>query len=290
MACFHPIEIGILRKSLYGRTRTRDTQKVPCGSCSGCRAEQARQWAVRILHECQMHDSGWFLTLTYDDKEIPEYGSLYPEDLAAFFKAVRRDYPTGSVRYYACGEYGDRTQRPHYHAVLFGVDFLDRVVMRESAGASVWRSPTLERYWTHGLSEFGTVSAKSAAYVAGYVRKKVTKKMNPDAYERVNADTGELVTVHPEFSRMSLRPAIGRTWIEKFWGDVYPRDFVVVDGFEAKPPRYYDKWMDENQPRIMMEVREKRIAESVELDDYTLAAKEAIHKAQLGLFSQRSTF
>lgn len=305
MACYHPVEVAVKRKALYGRARVRDKQKVPCGTCAGCRAEQARQWSVRIMHECQIRDHAWFLTLTYRDEEIPQYGSLYPEDLREFFKAVRRDYPAGQVRYYACGEYGDRTQRPHYHAVLFGVDFLDRVVLRNDGGSTVWRSSTLERYWPHGLSEFGSVTPASAAYVAGYVRKKVTKKMDPDAYERVDADTGELVQVEPEFSRMSLKPAIGRKWLEKYWQDVYPRDFVVVDGYEAKPPRYYDKVMDDHcdlslgpcfagacvvHQEVMMKVREKRIKEAVDLSDYTLMAQEKIHEAQLGLFKQRTTF
>jgi hypothetical protein len=239
------------------------------------------------MHESQLHQAAWFLTLTYSDERIPEHGSLNPSDLRNFFKAVRRDYPPGSVRYYACGEYGERTQRPHYHAVLFGADFLDKCAVPRASRDPVWRSPTLERYWPHGLSEFGNVSRASAAYVAGYVRKKVLKRQDPEAYTRVVPDTGELVELEPEFSRMSLRPAIGRRWIERYWQDVYPRDFVVQEGKEYKPPRYYDKWMDEHHPEVMMQVREKRITEALELSRYTLDAKEAIHEARVGLFSHR---
>ncbi len=289
MSCYHPVVVAIKRQPMYGSRKMKMEQTVPCGSCLGCRAEQARQWAVRLLHEMQMHESAWFLTLTYSDEEMPEHGSLYPEDLQGFFKAVRRDYPPEAVRYYACGEYGGRTQRPHYHAVLFGVDFLDKYVVRTDRGGDVWGSKTLERYWPHGLAEFGTVTAKSAAYVAGYVRKKIGKRAEPEAYTRVDEDTGELVELQPEFARMSLRPAIGLRWIEKYWQDVYPRDSVVIEGFEGKPPRYYDKWLEREHPKMAMEVRGQRIDAQQTLSDYTLAANEKIHEAQISLFSRRET-
>ncbi len=234
-----------------------------------------------------MHEHAWFLTLTYTDQELPDNGSLDPQHIRAFFKAMRRDAPAQTISYYACGEYGDRTQRPHYHAVLFGVDFLDRSIIRHSGGAPVWRSETLDSYWSHGLSEFGTVSAASAAYVAGYVRKKVNKRVYPDAYVRVDDETGELVDIEPEFARMSLKPAIGRRWIEKNWRDVYPRDSVVIDGFEGKPPRYYDKWLEAHDPEMAMVVRGQRIDAQEELSPYTRKAKEKIHEAQVSLFQGR---
>ena len=250
----------------------------------------------------ESHDSAWFLTLTYADERIPENGSLRPKDLQGFFKSLRRDYPKGQIRYYACGEYGEQTQRPHYHAVLFGADFLDKCPVPRASSSPVWRSPTLESHWTFGISEFGAVTPESAAYVAGYVRKKVSRKANPEAYVRLNPLTGELVDIIPEFSRMSLRPAVGRAWIEKYWRDVYPRDFVVVGGKEFKPPRYYDKAMEDPQSKCgnaaferswnerqhaLLEVRERRIEEAEELTRYTLESREINHKARVGLYENR---
>lgn len=260
-------------------------QTVPCGHCLGCRAEQGRQWAVRITHEAQMHESSWFVTLTYDDEHIPDNYSLHPPHLRKFFKDMRKGRPPGTFSYYACGEYGELTQRPHYHAVLFGPHLLDRVPHPDPTRHNVWISPTLEAVWPYGHSEIGTVTMASASYVAGYVRKKV----RPDGNERltIDASTGEIL--QPEFARMSRRPAIGKRWIEKYWPDVYPRDYVVVDGIEAKPPRYYDKFMDEHHPHIMAEVREKRYEEMEDLDKYTLAAKEKKHEARTQLFAQRTT-
>ena len=186
MACYHPVQVTIRRRAPPGYNRFAEAQVVPCGSCLGCRAEQARQWSVRILHEQVMHKDAWFLTMTYDDEQIPEFGSLRPKDLQGFFKAVRRDHKQGKISYYACGEYGERTERPHYHAVVFGVDFGDRWIHRVSGAHNVWRSNALENYWPHGSSEFGTLTPASAAYVAGYVRKKVRKKVAPDHYTRVD--------------------------------------------------------------------------------------------------------
>lgn len=239
------------------------------------------------MHETQMHSHAWFVTLTYSNEEIPEHGSLHPPHLSAFFKALRRDRPKGTVSYYACGEYGETTQRPHYHAVLYGVDFLDRTQLRSDRSGPVWRSKALESYWPHGLSEFSTVTPGSAAYVAGYVRKKVAQKVDPNHYTRVDPDSGELHELEKEFSRMSLKPAIGKRWIEKYWSEVYPADQVVVDGKTFRPPRYYDKWMDQHHPQIMFDVRLQRDAQGVSLEPEKLTAKEKIHQARVSLFQTR---
>lgn len=132
----------------------------------------------------------------------------------------------------------------------------------------------------------------SAAYVASYVQKKAFLQENPDLYLRVDPDTGELLEVEPEFARMSRNPAIGRRWIEKFWKDVYPRDYVVVDGVETKPPRYYDKWMElppekggsRERQAIMMEVRQNRWKEEWDDSQYKRKARAAIHEARLNLY------
>ena len=120
------------------------------------------------------------------------------------------------------------------------------------------------------------------------MQKKVSKRVFPEAYERYSPQTGEIVEVEQEFSRMSLRPAIGRTWIQRFWRDVYPRDYVVMDGREMRPPRYYDKWMEQEHPDVMMDVREKRIDQMTEVSDYEMNAREETHKSRVRLFENRS--
>ncbi len=231
MPCYHPISLALPRKN---DPLVTDQQTLPCGNCLGCRSEQARQWAVRMMHETHVHDSNLFVTLTYDEKEIPENGSLCPKHLSKFVKDLRKKGQEFS--YYGCGEYGERTHRPHYHVCLFGARFSDARSGLDFSRPSIRWSESLEDIWGRGKTEFGTVTMASASYVAGYVRKKVAEAGVP-----VNMKTGELL--EKEFARMSLNPAIGRDWIAVYWRDVYPRDYVVVDGQECKPPRYYDKYM-----------------------------------------------
>lgn len=299
MACYHPSTVTVNRKSFIrpgGRLPSKVT--VPCGHCLGCRSDQARGWAIRLVHEADITSPAWFVTLTYAPENVPVHGSLFPRDFTLFVKRLRKSQRK-RISYYMAGEYGDRTARPHYHAVLFGPDLLDRDHLLDRNGAPVFRSPSLERAWGLGLTEFTGLTYGAARYVASYVRKKVRARDNPEHYTRVDPITGELVELQREFARMSRRPAIGRRWIKRFWRDVYPRDFVVMDGQELKPPRYYDKWMDgdhaatdpscdcRSHRRIMMEVREERELDAVEVPHEKLLAREAIHSAKVALFQGR---
>lgn len=247
------------------------------------------------MHESQMHRFSWFVTLTYSDEYLPENGSLDPRHFRNFIRRLRRKK---DALYFGCGEYGDRYQRPHYHTVLFGPDFPDRVSVDHRDGPVVWRSQALADLWGLGHVELSGVTMGSASYVAGYVQKKVAARENEYLYQRVNPLTGEIVSVQEEFARMSLRPAIGRRWIEEFWRDVYPRDAVVVDGVEAKPPRYYDKFMElpdekggsEERRRIFAEVRESRWNPDFDDSAYKRNARKAIHEAKMRLKKARDTF
>ncbi len=234
-----------------------------------------------MMHEARMHASNLFVTLTYNDERLPDNGEVCAKDFSRFIKRLRKTQER-RISFFGCGEYGEITQRPHYHAVLFNCSFMDRDIGFDSSRPHVWRSKALADIWGRGMVEGGTVTMASASYVAGYIRKKVKNK----DYARANPITGELLA--PEFARMSLRPAIAKRWIEKNWRDVYPRDYVVIDGVEAKPPRYYDKWMDRAFPEIMDDVRRKRYDEAVDLTNYQLVAGETIMKSRIDLFQGRA--
>lgn len=297
MACFHPITIPV--KTTFTGFPIWSERTLPCGTCLGCRATQAREWAIRNNHERQLWQYSWYLTLTYREEDLPQHGSLYPTDLSEFFKALRRKYPPEALRYFGCGEYGEETQRPHYHALLFGPELLDRDLWTMRSTGPVWRSETLEDAWNFGHVEFSNVTEHSISYVSGYIRKKISKTKEPDAYTRVNPHTGELVEIEPEFTRCSLRPAIANRWIEKWWKEVYPRDYVLFGGKKFKPPRYYDKWMAQDHPDaehdckehqlVLGEVKMRRDAASVFLDEAKLASKEKIHKARQKLYQKAGT-
>lgn len=242
----------------------------------------------------------WFVTLTYAEENCPDYGRLRPRDLRNFIQRVRRSYPEHRIGYYQIGEYGDRFQRPHYHSVLFGAPFHRRLHHRDSEAGPVYRSPVLENCWQHGNSEFTRLTFGSASYVAGYVRKKAGLKVSdhPNGYPRVDAQTGEEIFLPIEFSRMSLKPAIGLRWLQKYWKDVFPSDRVVLNGTEFKPPRYYDKaFVDPKHDfpgisypervDLMSQVKDKRIAEQPSLTEYQLLAKETAHKSRMRLHNMR---
>lgn len=223
---------------------------VPCGQCVGCRLERSRQWAVRCCHEASMFERNIFITLTYNKENLPEDNSLHYEDFQKFMKRLRFEYKghqplddgTFPIRFYMCGEYGENFGRPHFHACLFNFDFDDKKLWQKtSSGSLIYRSKKLEALWPFGFSSIGDVNFKSAAYVARYIMKKITGRGSATHYEWVDKETGEIHSRSPEFNKMSLKPGIGARWIQKFMSDVYPHDYVVVNGKPCKPPRFYDK-------------------------------------------------
>lgn len=213
---------------------------LPCGQCIGCRLERSRQWATRCMHEASMYEKNCFLTLTYDDESIPENGSLCLNDFQLFMKRLRKQYGKG-IRYFHCGEYGENLGRPHYHALLFNHDFTDRKFWAKRNDFKLYTSNALRELWPMGHSVIGDVSFESAAYVARYVMKKVTGDRAADYY-------GPKI---PEYTTMSRRPGIGKMWYEKFKGDVYPRDRVVIRGHSTRPPRFYDNILDSEDPALL---------------------------------------
>lgn len=261
--------------------------QLPCGQCVECRLERSRQWAVRCMHEASLHDKNCFLTLTYNDENCPR-SLRYKPDVQKFWKRLRK--AVGPFRFFACGEYGEVTLRPHYHACVFGLDFADKVYWRRShAGFNLYRSPLLERLWPFGYSDIGEVTFESAAYVARYAMKKVTGNaaaFDDFSYLRMDLDTGEFYKVSPEVCRMSKRPAIGLDWIRLYHRDVYRGDgdpFCVVDGVKVKPPRYYDQYVGElAESDEWRAVRRERAL--LRKDDQTpdrLHAREVITKARV---------
>lgn len=206
------------------------------------------------MHEASLHDESAFVTLTYDDESLPEWGSLRPSDVTKWLKRLRK---SGRFRYFLCGEYGEKG-RPHYHALLFGKDFSDKVPVETGKAYTEWCSDQLDASWKLGRTLLGSVTFESAAYVARYVTKKVTGSRAADRYLRVDPSTGELYRLEPEFGRMSRRKGIGRDWIEEFHSDVYPSDEVIVRGRPSKPPRYYDAYISDFDPDASEAVRKER--------------------------------
>ena len=269
MACFNPV---IAYRGKHPNTKTGklpmvfsprdsydpDTEfKLPCGRCIGCRLEKSRQWAIRCVHEASLYERNAFITLTFNDENLPASGSLDKRDFQLFVKRLRKRFGSG-VRYFHAGEYGERFQRPHYHACLFNFDFPDRELWSVRDGVRLFTSRALSELWPFGFSTVGDVTFESAAYVARCVTKKITGPVAEDHYWRYNQKTGECYDLQPEYCTMSRRPGIGRPWLEKFQSDVYPHDRVVLNGKEVKPPKFYDSIFELAFPDEFDEIKEKR--------------------------------
>ena len=248
MPCYHPIQAFQVIQKDGTRSRPFFAPNVkelsmlgkvvpcplPCGRCLGCRLERSRQWALRCVNEASMHKENSFITLTYDDDHVPSDYSLKKRDFQLFMKRLRKHFAGKKIRFFACGEYGEHTFRPHYHAILFGHQFTDRKIITketENGVVNLYQSKTLNNLWQNGFASSGEMTFESAAYVARYCLKKIN---GPEAdYHYLGRE--------PEFSLMSRMPGIGADWLKYYRKDVYPNDICMARGVPSKPPRYYDE-------------------------------------------------
>lgn len=264
--------------------------EVPCGNCVGCRIDRSRQWAIRLLHESKLHDLNSFVTLTYSDAHLPMDGSLNKKHHQDFLKRLRfrhaKKNSGAKIRYYLCGEYGDATSRPHYHAILFGCDFSDkRAHSKGSNGDQLYTSKLLDEIWGLGNCYIGSVTAESCGYVSRYIMKKMNGDLAEDHYRRINPLTGEYVDLQPEYNAMSLKPGIGFNHYKKYQSDFYPRDHSVMKGKQFPVPKYYDRQLEKTDPRLLAELKEARIERALTktADNTTarLKVREEVLKSKL---------
>jgi len=307
LPCYHPLQgYRALGKNPSGKRSIvfslpyvgAPVQELACGQCIGCRLERSRQWAIRCVHEASQHEDNCFITLTYAPACLPANASLVLKDFQDFFKRFRKQFvwnkigpleqfKVRQIRFFHCGEYGEKYERPHYHAVIFGFDFPDKVEFHpwdakrakrlRDAGMKVYWSEYLARLWPFGTHEIGTVTFESAAYVARYITKKVTGE---------NA-AGWYGDRRPEYTTMSRRPGIGAAWFKKFHDDVFPSDEVVMRGFKLKAPRFYGSLYELTNPAEFADIKRRRKSEArLRRDDNTPERLEVKENVKLAQFSQ----
>lgn len=294
MQCYHPIK-GWRAKNKNATGKRSIVFKidqgyadmevqVPCGQCIGCRLERSRQWAVRCVHEASLHEENCFLTLTYNNDNLPPGGTLDRTHFPLFMKRLRKFLGEKKVRYFHCGEYGEKSHRPHYHAILFGHEFEDKIQIGEQGGFPLFQSPTLDLLWSHGNVIIGAVSFESAAYVARYIVKKQTGENSETHYRSLDPDTGEVTKIEPEYVTMSRRPGIGKGWFDKYKNDVFPKDFFTLRGVKMKPPRFYDNEFEKVDPDRLEKLKHNRIQRAKEREKeslWRLATKEKVKQKQI---------
>ena len=176
------------------------TLPVGCGQCLPCRIQRRRLWAHWQVMESMCHGDSIFVTLTYNDDSVPvnEDGAqiLSRSDFTNFVKRLRRRVEPGKFRYFGCGEYGGETWRPHYHLNIFGL--------------SIYHHQDILETWGMGHIQVRAFDAGSAQYCAEYTVKKMTHK-----------DDWRLDGRPPEFAAMSLRPGIGKPFVQIIADSLY---------------------------------------------------------------------
>ena len=246
------------------------------------------------MHELQTtrDQVACYVTLTYADENLPENGNLSKRDWQLFAKKLRAKF--GPFRFLMCGEYGsdEHTNRCHFHAILFGLDFPDQAFYKKNEhGDPLFTSATLGKIWAHGTHLIGAVSFDSVSYVAGYINKKINGLKAKAHYTRINKTTGEVYDQVPEFALMSRNPGLGKNWIEKFHPEVYPRDEVLVNGKLGCPPDFYDRWYEANYPAEMAEIKIKRTRSASKYEEdncpIRLAVKKKVFTAKYASYKRK---
>lgn len=184
---------------------------VPCGQCVACRIARSKEWAIRLMHEVPYHEKSCFATFTYDRKHLPRSFSLDKAELQRFWKRLRKVHESG-LKYFACGEYGERFGRPHYHAIVFGLGVED--------------GGLLESVWANGHVEVSGVGVESIRYTADYLQKKV--EMRPLYRWK-----------EPPFQVMSQ--GLGRQYAFDNCGELRAFGSISQNGVKGRIPRYYTK-------------------------------------------------
>jgi hypothetical protein len=218
-----------------------------------------------------MHQENSFITLTFDDESLikRKTNSLKVRDFQLFMKRLRKKY-NKQIRFFHCGEYGEKNGRPHYHALLFGHNFDDRKLFKSKGQTQLFTSDSLSDLWRYGFSTIGNVTFESASYTARYVMKKHKGPLPSPKGEGIS----------DEYCTMSRNPGLGYSWFQKYKSDVYPHDYVVIrGGYKSRPPRYYDSLLSEKELESLKERRKEHAEPTYDvLDDrwYRLKTVEQV--------------
>lgn len=281
--------------SPYASKVIYEYKEIPCGKCIECRLAYSRQWADRCLLEMKQHDKSYFVTFTYNNEHLRKsefvdkstgvvnsIPTLMKRDFQLMMKRLRKDYKayleknhldeylSDKIRFFAAGEYGDQTHRPHYHAIIFGLHLFDlEFYMNSKLGFPYYKSQFMQYVWSErdsnvvdlmdfkkckdarrqiGYVVIAPATWETCAYTARYILKK-QKGKDAEIYENLG--------IEPEFSLMSRKPGIGRDYFDQRGLDMFEYDFVSIDtpegGKKIYPNRYFKKLfqqMDEDQFEI----------------------------------------
>lgn len=304
---------GVVDYPKVGRCRVT---YLPCGHCIACRRERRQDLTVLQSLEASLYDENWFLTLTYDDAKFSSGvapRSLDKQHLKDFVISMRKycAYNGASFRFFACGEYGDEFERPHYHMSIFGLSSSllgiaddDEVIQTrkrglydngrivrcensrvDSNGNFFWQSPVISDRWRYGNHQIYRANRETFQYVAGYTVKKLSG-------DRAKAwlDSGRVL---PYFAQS--RPSIGFPWFERFGrtlaqtnGEKLVNDSVSVGDITWRIPRIMMKWFERFDPVHFDEIKYMRGLNLKELDPNEVKRKKDFDEYSARHFKQHN--
>lgn len=287
MPCVHPMpawrtQAGIITFDPRERAASREELQMPCGTCIGCNKSKAQAWALRCLLELQQHQSATFTTLTYEPGKEPTTG-LSKRDLQLFLKRLRkkiRKESARTIRFFAAGEYGEKTNRPHYHAILFSCNAeMDRMA--------------IEKTWGKGHAYTVPVTHRAISYTAGYCAKKYENTIENKERWETDYETGEYYLAYqPPFLQMSRGGKQGsgiggaaRKHTESW------RDYAVLNGTRFPVPEYLHQAWEETATAEEIENREHekylRSLTKERMTQKNLEAQEQIERTKQKLKAER---
>lgn len=267
---------------------------IPCGKCIQCRKLERYQWTSRIELEAKQYDYNYFLTLTYNEENlyIPDYtvnkktgeifkndgswtGSLNKKDLQQFIKSLRtyfkRDFDHDGVKFYACGEYGDIGDRPHYHIILMNTPPLEQKLVPQTK--NILTNDRITDIWHKGFTSIGECNWTTIGYTAGYCQKKLFGDYKDEYYAKKGQE--------PIFANMSRRPGIGRAYYEEHKDEIYELDEIINSkGNSMRPPAYFDRLMDIGEKDVIDNIKNIR-----DINAYN-KTKKKLSKTDLSLKEQ----
>lgn len=246
MQCIRPIKAGFDRAGDITYRNSNISKELasfafPCRKCLACRLNIAREKAIRCIHEAKTHEHNIFLTLTYNDDHVGD-GRLNYLDFQLFMKRLRKHVIKNihdkenqkllNISFMVTGEYGDKTKRPHWHAIIFNYRPKDQKHKYTShSNEQVFTSQELTDLWGKGNVEYGSVTMESAGYVARYSAKKLSHGKDNEH------------NFHP-IHKTSSKHAIGKKFVEKYYKDMFSKGYIVLpNGEQAAIPRYYQDWL-----------------------------------------------
>lgn len=255
MKCLKPV-------LLFPRGKAEVIQKyphgleVPCGKCLSCRIQIRRQWTLRLLHESSYYEHSIFVTLTYSDIHVKfSPGSVFPtlskRDLQLFIKRLRKSLGDRKIKYYACGEYGDLSERPHYHLIIFGLSLskIDKNYIIDNWPYCDWSVPTIRK------NSFGMAETHSIQYVAQYIDKKLSGEEADIEYVQKKRE--------PVFKISSL--GLGKQFAKDNEQQMKNLGYCTARGQKYSIPRYYINilGLDVDKVKLNAEINEAELIENL---------------------------